>query len=235
MTHPTTEMSSAAVEVWLAEYNNLRREIEWLINDATRYQALSISIVTLVAPAVAWVETQAPRLLLSTLLSVPFVVTLLGFLFYRQHEEVHVIAVYLRDYVRPRVRAALADSAIWGWEEFKSERHQVLRETSVIRGLSSSTVVMALRSMLFVGPSLVALALAGVTATRLGLAQLLGAFGRIGVAALAGYAFLDAVLVAALSVYVFRQGDLGARIMMPAQTFPGSSPLRGGGGQTDPP
>jgi hypothetical protein len=223
MTTAMSAMSDLSVEAWLAEYNCLRREIEWLINDATKYQALSISIVALVAPGIAWTETEAPRLVIPALLSVPFVVTLLGFLFYRQHEEVHVIAVYLRDYVRPQIRTALRDTALWGWEEFKAERHRALRETAVIRGISSSTVVILLRSMLFVAPSLVALTLAGVKAEQLGLAKLTGEFRGIGVVGLAGYAFIDVVLVIALSIYLLRQGDLGKRIMTPVQSGPEAS------------
>jgi hypothetical protein len=89
---------------WLAEYQALRAEIEWLINDGTRYQNFAITLLGIIGATIGWLLKEASALLLPTLLAVPFIFCLLGFLYSRQHEEVYIVAAYLKDYLRPRVR-----------------------------------------------------------------------------------------------------------------------------------
>lgn len=142
-----------ALQAWLAEYNSLRAEIEWLIEGGAKYQDFAITLLGLLFTAIAWVTQYGTTLLIPTMLVIPFLFTLLGFLYCRQHEEVYVVASYLKDYVRPRLRSLVGDHSLWGWEEFKARRSRELFKTK--RGLSSSAgIVLVLRSMLFVVPSL---------------------------------------------------------------------------------
>jgi hypothetical protein len=138
----TTVASQQALETWLAEYTSLRAEISWLIDGGTKYQNFAITLLGLLFTALAWVIEHAPRMLIPMLLVAPFLFTLLGFLYCRQHEEVYVVAAYLKDYVRPRVRCLVNDDAIWGWEEFKAKHAE------------HWSMVFALRAMLFVAPSI---------------------------------------------------------------------------------
>src|ERR1035441_2219876 len=143
MEQPVTGSSAhLALDAWLVEYKCLRSEIEWLIDGGAKYQNLAVTLMGLIFTAIAWIVKEAPVLLVPTLLVAPFLFTLLGFLYCRQHEEVYVVAAYLKDYVRPRVRCLVNDDAIWGWEEFKAKHAE------------HWSMVFALRAMLFVAPSI---------------------------------------------------------------------------------
>ena len=134
-----------ALMAWLAEYRALRAEIQWLIEGGTKYQDFAIALLGVLTTTFAWIIEHGHRFLVPSLQVVPFLFTILGFLYCRQHEEVYVVAAYLNDYVRPHVRSLVHDDAIWGWEDFKgaSATHT---NTSIVN-------VFALRSMLFIAPS----------------------------------------------------------------------------------
>jgi hypothetical protein len=142
---------------WLAEYQCLRAEIEWLINDGTRYQNFAITLVGIIGAAIGWLLKEAPIILIPTLLVVPFVFCLLGFLYSRQHQEVYIVAAYLKDYVRPRVRELVGDESLWGWEEFKSQEWRALSPYRRFKPFGLNDIVFLLRAMLFILPSIVAL------------------------------------------------------------------------------
>jgi hypothetical protein len=141
------------LEAWLAEYNSLRAEIEWLIEGGAKYQNFAITLLGLLFTAIAWVTQNGTTLIVPTVLVIPFLFTLLGFLYCRQHEEVYVVASYLKQYVRPRLRSIVRDESLWGWEEFKASHSGGGSRPGKTRSTSAG-MVLVLRSMLFVVPSL---------------------------------------------------------------------------------
>lgn len=153
---------------WLAEYQALRAEIEWLINDGTRYQNFAITLLGIIGAMIGWLLKEASALLLPTLLVVPFIFCLLGFLYLRQHEEVYIVAAYLKDYLRPRVRQLVGDEYVWGWEEFKNERWDAMFRRRRFKAFGINDTVFLLRAMLFIIPSV--LALSGVMMCLVGVA-----------------------------------------------------------------
>lgn len=145
------------LEAYLAEYVALREEIKWLIQEAGQYQNFAIVVIGATLTLIPWVLDKAPSLLVPVLLIVPFVFSLLGFLYLREHEEVYVVAAYLREYLRPRVRNLIKDSEAWGWEEFKDTRSREVFSGDVLHFLSTTKIIVILRSSLFLLPSIVAL------------------------------------------------------------------------------
>ncbi len=207
----TSVASQQALKTWLAEYISLRAEIKWLIDGGTKYQNFAITLLGLLFTALAWVIDNAPRLLIPMLLVVPFLFTLLGFLYCRQHEEVYIVAAYLKDYVRPRVRCLVNDDAIWGWEEFKAE-HAEQWSRSKSSKASSGAIVFALRAMLFVAPSIGSIIAVVVYAfsQRLISFHLLRHFVP---AVFVVWFCFNVYIVAMLGVYLFRRMDLHKRII----------------------
>jgi hypothetical protein len=220
-TMTTNVASEQALQSWLAEYQSLRTEIEWLIEGGVKYQNFAITLLGILFTAIAWAIQHAPRLLVPTLLAIPFLFTLLGFLYCRQHEEVYVVAAYLKDYVRPRVRRLVDDEAMWGWEEFKAERNAQWSKSKSGRA-SSAGIVFALRSMLFIAPSVGSMIAVAVHASSQQLISfhLLKHFVP---AVFAAWFVFNAYIVAALGLYLFKRMDLQKRIVGdPSQPPPGS-------------
>jgi len=108
------------LEAYLAEYSALREEIKWLIQEANQYQNFAIALIGATVTLIPWVLDKALALLIPVLLILPFLFSLLGFLYLREHEEVYVVGAYLREYLRSQVRNLVKDSHTWGWEEFKT-------------------------------------------------------------------------------------------------------------------
>lgn len=201
---PLTEQKLAA---WLAEYQALRTEIEWLIQDGTRYQNFAITLVGIVIAALGWILKDPADLLLPILLAIPFVFSHLGFLYLRQHEEVFVIAAYLREYLRPRVRSLLSDDSLWGWEEFKAKRTQELTSRTLVSFLSTNTVIVMLRTLLFLLPSLLALLAATLYSLQAGLDKLRLTYSDPSVVTLSVIFLFDVLLVVLFAIHVVRRGD----------------------------
>jgi hypothetical protein len=157
-----------SLAAWLAEYQALRAEIEWLINDGTRYQNFAITLLGIIGATIGWVLKEASALLVPSLLIVPFIFCLLGFLYSRQHEEVYIVAAYLKDYLRPRVRQLVGDEYLWGWEEFKKQRWDAMSRRRRFKPFGINDTVFLLRAMLFIIPSV--LSLTGVMMCLVGVA-----------------------------------------------------------------
>lgn len=194
-----------ALAAWLAEYNSLRTEIEWLIQDGTSYQNYAITLLGILGAAIGWLLNEASVLLLPSLLIIPVIFTLLGFLYIRQHEEVFIVAAYLKEYVRPRVRELVREPMLWGWEEFKTAR---LKRNNRRRGhfLNSTDIIILLRGALFILPSVVTLILALLS--MLGVAPF--EFARVTIWPLSTIIvilfILDILLVLVLVYYLFFKG-----------------------------
>lgn len=196
---------------WLAEYQALRAEIEWLINDGTRYQNFAITLLGVIGAAIGWLLKENSVLLLPALLVIPFIYCLLGFLYSRQHEEVFVVAAYLKDYVRPRVRQLVGDDSIWGWEEFKSQRWESTgrsRRWMRSRPFGTNNIVFLLRAMLFVAPSVVALTTALLAIAAIAPFPTLLVDNWLVAASVLFALLFDAVLICLLIRHLFLRGRM---------------------------
>ncbi len=200
------------LEAYLAEYQSLRAEMEWLIRGADQYQNLTFALIGAAATIFPWVLDKAPILLVPTLLILPLLFSLLGFLFLRQHEEVYVVAAYLSEYIRPRIRLLVGDSEAWGWEEFKDQRSREVLGRGPLAFFSKSKIIVFLRSSLFVLPSVAALV---IVVNGLDFEHLFQSMAQhLVLNILMGIWFLfDAVFVLLFVFHLWSQGDLPNRIL----------------------
>ncbi len=194
---------------YLVEYEYLRREIEWLSKDSSRYQNLAITLVGAVSAAAAWVFENANLYFVPTLLAIPFLFCLLAFLFFRQYEEIYVVAAYLKEYVRPKLRLLTKDNDLWSWEEFKAERMVEMNKGGFFKRLSTIKMIVILRMLLFIIPSMLSMFITVFYVVSQGIEQLIGDYGVI-LCALFVFGFLfNTVIIAILLTYLLTQGDLG--------------------------
>lgn len=202
------QSSQALIEAHVAEYLALRSEIEWLIKDGSQYQGFAIALLAASLPLLQFLSQTSPALLLITLLPIPFLFCLLGFLYFRQHEEVHIIAAYLASSLRPKVRALTGDPELWSWEEFKSVRSAPAGR--IMSWAAGGRTIFVLRALLFVVPSLLSVCVAGVLLSRGSpyVPQLWEAQALIMLALV-----VDAVITCALLLYLATQGDFAGRIL----------------------
>jgi hypothetical protein len=204
------DRSDAQLQAYLAEYQALRAEIEWLIRDGNQYQAFAIGLLAAALPFIGFVAERASGLVAATLLVVPFPFCLLGLLFFRQHEEVYVVAAYLAESLRPRIRRLVHTPDMWQWEEFKRDRTAIIYQRPFDR-LSISKTILVLRALLFLLPSLGAL-VAGLMILVLPGPSHFPEEWSFRALLLFGLAF-DAVIVILLAVFLWTHGDLGGRIL----------------------
>jgi hypothetical protein len=214
----------------LAEYEALRNEIEWLIKEASQYQNYALGLVALLPPGFALVldTRQAWLLVPAALFAVP-AFCLLGFLFFRSHQEVYVVAAYLQQEVRPQVRAAVNSNSVWGWEEYKAAAQGKQERASRLGLLTSQRFVVMLRLLVFLLPAVVALAgLTAVFADR-GPQWWVHTYTWPG-AVLTGLGFLlDSAIVLLLGYWFWTRGDLARTLQLdrPASgpTVPAPGPV----------
>jgi hypothetical protein len=211
-THPASSGLDKLAPL-LAEYEALRREIEWLIRDANQYQSFAFGLIAVLPPAIGILLENTPLLLLPALLMVPLPFCLLGFLFFRHHEEVFVVAAYVRDSLRPAIRALAADPEIWSWEEFKVKKTAMLERSSPLGRLSNPRVVVVLRLLLFLLPATFATLAAVAVLGYEGLGSEVEAYSWFGVALLLTALVIDVLLIAVMGVWFWMQGDLGSRVL----------------------
>jgi hypothetical protein len=163
---------------------------------------------------------------------VPFPFSVLGFLFFRQHEEVYVIAAYLRDQVRPQLCRLTTLTEIWGWEEFKNRYFAIMQEGRLFRTMSSGKMALVMRVLLFVLPAVVALISAVLVVFQRDPSVLVHKYGwGFATLAIAGF-LLDVFLVGLLIVFLWLQGDFAKRILArgsvgqgPTTMSPSNSPV----------
>lgn len=197
----------------ITEYNALRLEIEWLIKDATQYQNFAIALMGATIPAIAWVLEKSPNLLNPLLLVIPFVFCLLGFLFFRQHEEVYVVAAYLRESVRPQLWNELKDKSLWQWEEFKHKRSNEINNKGIYKYLSSGRMVLILRTSLFLMPSIISIFAMITQVASKGFQKAFYQYHFYISTCLSIMFVLDVLAVFFLLICVCRQGDLPRRAL----------------------
>jgi hypothetical protein len=196
----------------LAEYQALTGEMKWLREEAAQYQRLSVTMLVGLVPLLSLLASNSPDLLIPTLLVAPFPFTVLGYLFFRQHEEVYVIAAYLRKEVRPQIRKLTALYDIWGWEEFKHSRFVSGRRGLLLR-LNSAKMALAMRILLFLLPAVVSTIGAVAVVLARNPNALLQMYGwPVGGLAIAALLF-DVLLVGALVGFLWSQGDFANRVL----------------------
>lgn len=124
-----------------------------------------------------------------------------------------MVASYLKDYVRPRLRSLVGDHSLWGWEEFKARRSRELFKTK--RRLSSSAgIVLVLRSMLFVVPSLGSIIAVVALSISKGLLHA-RMFGHFVPALFVLWFAFDLLIVSALILHLRARTDLPERLVEP--------------------
>lgn len=199
--------------VIITEYDALRKEIEWLIRDGNNYQNFAIALIGSIVPVMAWIMEKVPLFLIPALLTMPFIFCLLGFLFFRQHEEVYVVAAYLREGLRKQIRTGLRDDTLWGWEEFKHERSNQLYAKGIFKHLSSSRMVFTLRIFLFLIPSVFPLLLIISQIFSKGVFTIISQYGFNISLCLFVFFLLDIIIVFLLIIYTWKNGNLPSRVL----------------------
>jgi hypothetical protein len=196
----------------LAEYQTLVAEMKWLREEAAQYQRLSVTLFVGLVPLLSLLASNSPDLLIPTLLATPFPFGVLGYLFFRQHEEVYVIAAYIHEEVRPQIRRLAALPAIWGWEEFKDTRF-VSGRRGVLGLLNSGKMPITMRILLFLLPAVVSTTAAAAVVLERNPSALLVMYGwAVGGLAVAAFLF-DVLLIVGLVGFLWTQGDLATRVL----------------------
>src|SRR5260370_32197606 len=120
-TSPET-VGQGAIDAILAEYAALRAEIEWLIKDAGQYQTYALGLVAVLPPAFALLlGTSRAWLTIPAIIIANSAFCLFGYLFFRSHQEVYIVAAYLKHRVRPKIRKLTGADSVWAWEEYKAK------------------------------------------------------------------------------------------------------------------
>ena len=200
------------LNTYLTEYQALRAEIDWLIRDGTQYQKFSIAILSIIFAGIGWIIQNAIELLIPILLTIPFIFCVLGYLFLRQHEEVYVVASYIKEYIRPRVRKIIDDEDAWGWEEYKSELNERICSHRLFGCFSSSRMIVILRSCIFVVPSILSLAILVLYSIEKSIPTLTGMYGFPMLILFAIFYIFDILIFLLFLAYLMTQSDLPKRV-----------------------
>jgi hypothetical protein len=109
-------------EALVKEFESLRTEIEWLIANGMRYQQFAIVITVAGLSASTFTISQQPSLYPALGYALSAVVSWLGVLYFWEHVEIHVVAGYIQQVLRPKVRKASCVDTWWEWEEYKGDQ-----------------------------------------------------------------------------------------------------------------
>ncbi len=199
---------SSRVDAHLAEYEALRHEIEWLIRDASQYQTYALGLIAVLPAAFALlVDTRQAWLVAPAILVASAAFCLFGYLFFRNHQEVYVIAGYLAREVRPQVWALVGSENLWGWEEYKAKTYRILRRSSRLGGLASLTFVVMLRLLVFLLPAAVGVVTVLVMLIR-GAFSMATTYTWVGVGLLGWVALVELIILVALTRWCWAKRDL---------------------------
>ena len=129
----------------------------------------------------------------------PLALCLLGLLYFRQHQEVYVIAAYINESVRPIICEFSVRDDVWAWESFKSARHAQLSERSRILGIWKPKTILLLRLTMFALPAACSFVLALAVAIAQGLERILKMYTSIGAIVLLALALADVLVIVILT------------------------------------
>lgn len=205
---------SSALAAALAEYQSLRDEIAWLIEHGAQLQNYSIGLAVGLFPVAAFIlQNRSTAFLVGLLVAVPIVFSLLGLLYFRQHQEVYVIAAYLKERVRPLVRELSGQPNLWTWEEFKTARQSVLSSGGPVLGIWRPRTILVLRLTVFTLPAVCSLVLGLSVAGAVGVDAMFATYTVVGSILLLILTVLDVVIVSVLSIRFWTEGDLGKVVL----------------------
>lgn len=211
---PTSPEESPALKAVLAEYEALRSEMAWLINHGAQLQNYAIGLSLGVFPVATFVlQNSSAVFLIGLLLALPVALSLLGLLYFRQHQEVYVIAAYIREEIRPIIRQLTGHDAVWGWEEFKEARQERLSARSPILGVWRPRTILLLRLAIFSLPALCSVLIAISLAIAQGIDRIYASYTTAGSAVLLLFAVIDVLMMVVLGIRFWREGDLGHVVM----------------------
>jgi hypothetical protein len=202
--------TSSSIDVILAEYTAMRNEIDWLIKDAGQYQTYALGLVAVLPPAFALLlDTKQALLVIPAIIVANSAFCLFGYLFFRCHQEVYVVAAYLRQVLRPHVRQLTGSSSMWGWEEYKANAHLAIQRSSRLGILGNPRFVVMLRLQVFLLPAAVGVVSISVMLFRSGMVDeySLPALVGIGLGSL-----INVGMVVVLALWFWIKGDL-ARLL----------------------
>lgn len=198
----------------LAEYEALRAEIAWLIEHSVQLQNFAIGLAVGIFPLVTFfLEKEKPAVLVGVLLSLPIALSLLGALYFRQHQEVYVVASYINEKIRPLICELSGRTDMWTWEEYKQDRLQTLSSRSPIYGAWTPAAILILRLALFILPAIASLILAISIALSQGMKELNTIFTLPGTILIFALGIVDFVFIAVVTIRFARESNLG-RILL---------------------
>lgn len=141
---PQSVTDRVAFDALVAEFQYLRTEIQWLIANGMRYQQFAILIAAAGLSASTFTMSQYPHLHPALGFALSAVLSWLGILYYWEHVEIHVVAGYLQQVVREKVRAVTRVDTWWEWEEYKGAQWRTLGTPNLFRWRLSSFCFIAL-------------------------------------------------------------------------------------------
>ena len=190
----------------LAEYEALRKEIEWLLKGATQYQNFCIILIGTLATLGVWLADKQKDLLIPFLLAASMLFAALGFLYFRQHQEVFVAASYIKNSLRPLVRKMLSDDTVWLWEDYKESRNQ--NSNLFLR----PQFIVLFRVAIFLFPSALSILFVFGDVIGMGLKNIQNSYSTFTVYLVAIWMVVDVATVIAFILYVFAKGDLSRQL-----------------------
>jgi hypothetical protein len=204
---PTPGQDSSApglVDAILAEYAALRSEIEWLIKDAGQYQTYALGLIAVLPPAFALLlGAKRDWLTIPAIIIANSTFCLFGYLFFRSHQEVYVVASYLKNVVRPKIRQLTGSESVWDWEEYKARANLDIRHSSRLGLLGSPRFVWLVRLLVFVLPAAV-----GVVAVAVILFHQASRYSWFALTGIAIGLAINVGMLVVLALWFWVKGDL---------------------------
>jgi hypothetical protein len=211
---PASPERSSALTAVLAEYDALRSEIAWLIAHGAQLQNYAIGLSLGAFPIATFVlQNSSAVFLIGLFLALPVGLSLLGLLYFRQHQEVYVVAAYIREEIRPIIRELTGRDDVWGWEEFKAARQERLSARSPIFGVWRPRTILLLRLAIFSLPAVCSVLIAIALAVAQGVHRIYAAYTTAGSAILLLFAIVDVFLMLVLGIRLWKEADLGQVVM----------------------
>lgn len=206
--------ASSALAAALAEYESLRGEIGWLIEHGAQLQNYAIGLAVGLFPVAAFIlENGNTAFLVGLLIAAPIAFSLLGLLYFRQHQEVYVVAAYLKERARPIIRELSGRPDLWTWEEFKTARQSVLSSRSPVLGIWRPRTILVLRLAIFTLPAVCSLVLGLSVALTVGSAAMFATYTVAGSILLLILTVLDVMIVSMLGIRFWKEGDLSKVVL----------------------
>jgi hypothetical protein len=200
------EPAQGLVDAVLAEYAALRSEIEWLVKDAGQYQTYALGLIAILPPAFALLlGTKRDWLIIPAIMIANSTFCLFGYLFFRSHQEVYVVAAYLKNVLRPKIRKLTGSASVWDWEEYKTKANLDIRHSSKLGLLGSPRFVWLVRLLVFLLPATVGVTAMAVIFFRQAAAHRYSGLALTGIAL--GVAINTGMLVV-LVLWFWVKGDL---------------------------